>query len=174
MRYWRIGMGLVAVALTTTACWPMGWPMGVGRGGFLGRQYASNGERIYFTGTSTRDRVSYGLDFGGGVMGGMGMMGVQLACADCHGPTGRGGAHIMHMVAMDAPDIRWSTLTEAEHGEQGDEGDMEHPPYDETTFKRAVTQGLDPAGHPLRASMPRWQMSEQDLDDLIGYLKTLD
>ncbi len=167
MSHWRIGVGCVMVALMAAACWPMGgYDLADG-------PYTSNGQRIYFTGTSERDVITYTIEPGGPI-GGMGMMGVQLACSDCHGPTARGGAHIMHMVAMDAPDIRWSTLIEAEHGEQGDEGDMEHPPYDETTFRRAVTQGLDPAGHPLRASMPRWQMSEQDLDDLMGYLKTLD
>ena len=99
------------------------------------------------------------------------MGGGQLACADCHGRDGRGGRHVMHMTAMDAPDIRWSALTEAEHGDHGEE--VEHPPYDEETFKRAVTQGLDPDGNPLDAAMPRWRMSDQDLDDLIDYLESL-
>jgi mono/diheme cytochrome c family protein len=83
----------------------------------------------------------------------------------------------MHMTTMDAPDIRWSALTGDEHGEDdhhGDEDGMEHPPYNATFFKQAVTQGLDPAGNPLDSAMPRWQMSAQDLADLIAYLKTLD
>lgn len=128
----------------------------------MGR-FASNGERIYVTGTSANGRISYsGGDFGGGMMGGRGMMGGgQPACADCHGRDGRGGRHVMQMTVMDAPDIRWSTLAEAEHGDHGEE-EMEHPPYDEKTFKRAVTQGLDPGGNSLGAAMPRWRMSDQD------------
>jgi len=158
------GFALLLLALAVAACGPL---RSAGR-------YASNGERIYFTGTSANGRISYsGGDAGGGMMGGQGMMGGgQLACADCHGPDGRGGLHVMHMTVMDAPDIRWSTLTEAEHG--AEEGEMEHPPFDEETFKRAVTQGLDPGGGPLDLDMPRWRMSDQDLDDLIAYLQTLD
>ena len=163
----RVWWGLALLVLAVAACGPLG--RGVGR-------YASNGERIYFTGTSANGRISYsGGSFGGGMMGGRGMMGSgQLACADCHGRDGRGGQHVMHMAVMDAPDIRWSTLTEAEHGDHGDEDEMEHPPYDEETFKRAVTQLLDPGGNSLEPAMPRWRMSDQDLDGLMAYLKTLD
>ena len=148
------------LGLLVAACGPLGRD---------GRRYASNGERIYFTGTSANGRLRYsGGDFGGMMGGG------QLACADCHGPDGRGGQHVMHMTAMDGPDIRWSALTEAEHGDHGDEEEMEHPPYDEETFERAVTRGLDPGGDALDPAMPRWRTSEQDLDDLIAYLKTLE
>lgn len=171
MSYKQLWWGLTVFALTVTACIPLE------RDGFPIDRYASNGERIYFSGTSAHGRISYsGGDFGG-MMGGQGMMGGRLACVDCHGPDGRGGQHVMHMTVMDAPDIRWSTLTEAEHGDHGDHGDedeMEHPPYDEETFKQAMTQGVDPAGNPLDPAMPRWQMSDQDLDDLIAYLKKLD
>lgn len=41
-------------------------------------------------------------------------------------------------------------------------------------IKRAITEGLNPAGEPLDRTMPRWQMSEEDLDDLLEFLKTLD
>jgi hypothetical protein len=155
------------VALVVSACGALGRDR---------RRYASNGERIYFSGTSASGRISYSDGDFGGMMGGRGMMGGgQLACADCHGPDGRGGPHVMHMATMDAPDIRWSELTEAEHGDHDDgEAEMEHPPYDKETFKRAVSRGLDPGGGPLDTAMPRWRMSETDLDDLIAYLKTLD
>lgn len=167
-RYW-LGGGFVLLALVVTACNPLGW----GRSAL--DRYASNGERIYFTGASANGRISYSGGVSGGMMGGRGMMGGgQLACADCHGPDGRGGQHLMHMTVMDAPDIRWSTLTEAEHGDHDDGDEMEHPPYDEESFKRAVTQGLEPDGGRLNRDMPRWRMSERDLDDLIAFLKTLD
>jgi len=50
---------------------------------------------------------------------------------------------------------------------------MDHPPYTDALIMRAITQGLDPAGEPLDWTMPRWQMSEADLTDLLAYLKTL-
>jgi len=162
MKNWTASLSLALLALAVAAC----GPVGLGGGG-----YASNGERIYMTGTSANGSIRYS---GGNVSSGM-MGGQRLACASCHGSDGRGGPHVMHMSAMDAPDIRWSTLTEAEHGEgDHDEGGMEHPPYDEGTFKRAVTQGLNPGGEPLSTDMPRWQMSDSDLNDLIAFLQTLE
>jgi cytochrome c oxidase subunit 2 len=156
-------LGFALLGLLMISCGPLN-PLGLVTG-----LYSTNGERIFLTGTSANGRISY---TGGNLSGGM-MGGGRLACASCHGADGRGGPHLMHMSAMDATDIRWSTLTEAEHGDPSQEGGMEHPPYDETAFKRAVTQGLDPGGKPLDASMPRWRMSDRDLDDLISYLKTL-
>lgn len=124
-----------------------------------------NGERIYTTGTSVRgDAIT--ADMGrGGMMGMMNMMG-EMACERCHGPDGRGGEVQMMMRTFTVPDIRYSSLT-------GEDPDMEHPPYTDETIKRAITEGLDPAGHELEWPMPRWAMSNQDLDDLIAYLKTL-
>lgn len=51
---------------------------------------------------------------------------------------------------------------------------MEHPPYTEETLKRAIAQGVNPADEPLAWPMPCWRMSDEDLVDLIDYLKTLD
>ncbi len=160
------------LALLLVACGPVGRNIPAGR-------YASNGERIYFTGSSANGPISYtGGSFGGMMGRGPGMMGGRLACADCHGPDGRGGERVVHMAVINAPDIRWATLSESEHGEQGnhgqgEDGEMDHPPFTEETFKRAVTQGLDPGGNPLDPAMPRWNMSDQDLGDLIAFLKTL-
>jgi len=154
---------LIPLALLLAACGPLGW------GGARFGRYRSNGERIYFTGTSANGPIRYSGGVSGGMMGG-GMMGSgQLACADCHGSGGRGGRHVMQMTIMDAPDIRWSTLSGTEQG--GEE--MDHPPYDAETFKRAVTQGLEPDGKRLDPAMPRWQMSNKDLDDVLEFLKNL-
>jgi len=64
-------------------------------------------------------------------------------------------------------------LTSEEHGEGGEEG-MEHEPYTDEDIKRAITEGIEPDGEPLDWPMPRWTMSDEDLDDLIEFLKTLD
>ena len=68
-----------------------------------------NGAQIYFTASSQRGgKISY---TGGPVTGGS-MMGNYLTCATCHGPNAEGGRHSMHMTIMDAPDIRYVTLSE--------------------------------------------------------------
>jgi mono/diheme cytochrome c family protein len=133
-------------------------------------QFASNGERIYFTATSDSGDV---IDYEGGPGGGM--MAGSLACVSCHGPDGRGGRVTLMMRTFDAPDITWPVLTAA-HGagaEHEADAEMEHPPYTEATLGRAITQGLDPAGKPLDPLMPRWRLSDRDLADLVAYLMTL-
>lgn len=77
----------------------------------------------------------------------------------------------MMMRSFRAPDITWGVLTGTEHIENGD-GHEEHPPYTEETLKTAITRGVNPAGESLDENMPRWRMTDEDLDDLIEFLKT--
>jgi len=118
--------------------------------------FGSNGERIYFTATSSRDAS---ISYTGGPAN-FGMMGNgRLACASCHGAGGKGGKHDMgSMQEMDAKDIRWSAL-------QGE--------FDADKFALAVRSGQDPDGTSLKNDMPRWNMGNEDLADVIAYLKTL-
>ncbi|NIO70795.1 MAG: c-type cytochrome [Anaerolineae bacterium] len=132
----------------------------------LPQGYASNGETIYFTGVNDRGQR---IPFTGGPMW-LSMHGG--GCASCHGPDGRGGAPVM--MGTEIPlDIRYHHLIEEEHEEEHEEGEV-HPPYTDETIKRAITEGVEPDGEPMDLTMPRWQMSERDLDDLLEFLKTLD
>jgi cytochrome c oxidase subunit 2 len=136
--------------------------------------FDSNGERIYFTSTSETDtRISYR----GGPDIGMMMMGGTLTCASCHGPDAKGGKHLMHMRIMDSPDIRWEALEheeEEEHAEGEEAGHAEdHRGYDIEDFTRAVVEGKHPDGKPLKDDMPRWNISDEDIVDLVNYLKSL-
>jgi hypothetical protein len=98
-------------------------------------------------------RVNLGPN--GWMMGGCG----RLACASCDGPDVRGGVHSMGMMqVMDAKDIRWSAL----------EGE-----FDPEKYRLAVVEGIDPNGTQLNTDMPRWEIGNDDLADLIVYLKTL-
>jgi mono/diheme cytochrome c family protein len=151
----------VVTLLAASCAMPYPWASGASDNSFN-----SNGQRIYFTGTSASgEPITY--------TGGFQMMHGRLACASCHGPEGKGGRVAMMMMgSFITPDITWDNLTEEEHDEG--KGHDEHPPYTEETLKRAITEGLDPAGEALAVEMPRWRMSEQDLEDLVRFLKTLD
>lgn len=119
-------------------------------------QYKSNGERIYYTATSSSGKPIYSQGFT--------MMHGNIACVNCHGADGHGGnVHIM-MTSFEAPNITWAVLT----GQHED-----HAPYTEATVKDAITKGLEPNGKELEIYMPRWQMANEDLDDLLSFLKTL-
>jgi cytochrome c oxidase subunit 2 len=119
--------------------------------------FHSNGERIYFTSMSERGTaITYA---GGPASSGWMMMGGRLTCVSCHGPNGRGGKHNMGMMqVMDSKDIRWSVLQRE---------------FDAEKFRLAVVKGQDPDGTQLKPDMPRWNISNDDLADLIVFLKTL-
>ncbi|MBC7231695.1 MAG: c-type cytochrome [Chloroflexi bacterium] len=161
---------LLGLGFTLTAC-GLGWqslppqPGSVSETPLGDSPSVANGERIYFTGTSGRGgQIRYQ---GGPAFGGM-MMGSYLTCAACHGLAAQGGRHIMHMVVMDAPDIRITALA----GEVGEHGG-DHSEYDLETFRKAVVDGQHANGELLSQDMPRWQMSDTDLADLFAFLQSL-
>jgi cytochrome c oxidase subunit 2 len=122
-----------------------------------GNSFSSNGQRIFFSAESDSGKpITYS--------GGPGMMQSRIACVNCHGQDGHGGRVRMMMYDFDVPNITWPELTAQGH---------DYPPYTEDTLKQAIVQGIDPAGEPLEYPMPRWQMSDSDLNDLVGFIKTL-
>ncbi len=116
-------------------------------------EYSSNGEMIFMTGVNENGER---IPFTGGpqwlYMHGGG-------CASCHGIDGKGGIYPM-MCGIKTPDIRYSTLIN-KHGMSEDD------------IKLAITKGIDDEGDELDLCMPRWQMTEKDLNDVIEYLKQL-
>lgn len=138
--------------------------------GYRWGKFDSNGEQIYFT--ATNDSGEYIQYTGGPSFGDM--MGGNLACVSCHDEDGRGGQHVMHMDVMDAPDIRIAALSaESDEHQEGEHEDEHGGEYDLEAFRQAVVLGQHPNGDPLNRDMPRWQLSDEDLDDLFEYLKTL-
>jgi cytochrome c oxidase subunit 2 len=117
--------------------------------------YGSNGERIYFTAASSS---------GSPIVARIGTMTTQsgmLSCASCHHADGKGGPGNMMSRIYNSPDIRYSILTAG------------NPPYTDDLIKRAITKGVNPKGKTLDPPMPVWKMSDDDLNDLMAYLKTL-
>lgn len=134
--------------------------------------YSSNGEGIYFTATS----VNTGrIDYEGGIGMGPGMMmGGDLACVSCHGEDARGGELYTHMSRFSVPDIRPILAGEAGHDDDHrDEHEEAHEGYGFEDFRRAVVEGRHPDGSYLNPVMPRWDISDSDLDDLMQYLQSL-
>jgi ABC-type branched-subunit amino acid transport system substrate-binding protein len=90
-----------------------------------------------------------------------------LACVNCHGYDGRGKPE----GGVIPSDVTWETLTKP-YGVTH-EGGRKHPPYDEESMARAITMLVDPAGNRLHLAMPRYEMSGDDLSDLVAYMKLL-
>jgi mono/diheme cytochrome c family protein len=123
---------------------------------------AERGRQIYIEGRSPA---------GGEITAVMGAGGELPAsavpCASCHGRDGRGRRE----GEIAASDLTWASLTKP--GGSTHPGGRTHPPYDARRLKRAISLGIDPAGNALHATMPRFRMSLQDMEDLVAYLRQL-
>src|SRR5678816_288029 len=91
-----------------------------------------------------------------------------LTCAGCHGLKGEG----IIEGGVTAGPLTWSFLTKP-YGHT-DEGDRKHQAFSETSFVRMLTAGLDPAGNKLAVAMPTYRMSQEDMANLIAYLKRIE
>lgn len=131
-----------------------------------GCSFSSNGERIFFTAKSKNGQIAIKQGppmFKNAVKG----------CSHCHGKDGRGG-HSLDLTGTKGTDIRYETLALKYGGYlsylEGKEEKISGGVG--TLIKMAITNGKG-AGHELSIAMPRWAMSENDLNDLLEYLKTL-
>jgi hypothetical protein len=153
-------VGVVVAAALVALSIPAGAPLHPGGARVLTGQVsgASLGERVFLTGANENGRLIPRS-------GGLGMMGSRVACANCHGSDARGRTIQVMMGQVEAPDIRWSTLT-------APPTDPTDKAFDPDNFFLAVTQGLDPNGSSLKAPMPRWELTRAESDALVEYLKT--
>jgi len=100
-------------------------------------------------------------------MQGTALSGASIACGNCHGADGRGRPE----GGVVPPDITWQELTKP-YGHVRP-GGRRHGPYDERSFARAVTEGLDPDGQRIDGVMPRYSLSVSEIAALTAYLKRL-
>lgn len=123
------------------------------------RAYSTNGEQIYFTG---RNHSGSLIEYDSGNMH------AQMhasACADCHGEYREGGRRMYPTFWVIAPPL----TSEALFGDH-DDGHGEHGSYTRDSLKKVITQGVDPSGELLDSTMPRWLLTDADLNDLVDYL----
>ena len=123
----------------------------------------SRGKDIYLLGTSKsgKDILAYIGDSS------LEVPGSAMACANCHGMAGQGKPE----GGIDPSNITWEALTKP-YGVTHSSG-RKHPAYTARGLEFAITRGVDPAGNKLLNAMPRYQMSKEDLNDLLVYLKRL-
>jgi ABC-type branched-subunit amino acid transport system substrate-binding protein/mono/diheme cytochrome c family protein len=122
----------------------------------------ARGRRIYQEGTNTSGQPITAV-----LGGGSEVPASLVACANCHGRDGRGVAE----GNLIPPDLKWSDLTKPYQTARRD--GRPRPPYTDALITRAITLGVDSAGTPLTAAMPRYRLSLDDCADLLAYLKRL-
>ncbi len=73
---------------------------------------------------------------------------------------------------MIPSDLRWEQLT-TPYGHVHPRG-RKHAAFTEASLAAALTSGRDPAGNALDPAMPVYRMDDEDLRDLVAYLKQLE
>lgn len=94
------------------------------------------------------------------------MPATSFPCGYCHGGNGEGTSE----GGLEPPPVRWQDLmSEAQSTFSG----SDRPPYTIESLEAAILHGKDPSGRPLHPGMPRYRMSDRQLDDLLAYLRII-
>lgn len=120
------------------------------------------GRALYLRGVSASGREV------GAAIGELDVPAATVTCAGCHGTRGEGKTE----GGVTAGGLVWSHLLKP-YGHTHPTG-RKHGPFDEASFARAVTNGVDPSGNELLVAMPRYRLAAEDLADLVAYLKRIE
>jgi ABC-type branched-subunit amino acid transport system substrate-binding protein len=120
------------------------------------------GRAIYLRGESSSGREIKSL------IGDLEVPSGTVHCAGCHGRRGEGKTE----GGVSAGSLTWTNLTKS-YGHTHPTG-RKHGPFTDASFTMAVVHGVDPDQNRLIAAMPRYQMSAEDMSDLIAYLKRIE
>jgi ABC-type branched-subunit amino acid transport system substrate-binding protein len=120
------------------------------------------GKAFYLRGESTSGQEIIAM------MGEVDVPATTLTCAGCHGNRGEGRTE----GGVTAGSMMWSHLTKP-YGHT-DDGGRKHSAFNETSFVRSLTAGIDPAGNKFAVAMPTYRMPQEDMANLIAYLKRIE
>lgn len=122
---------------------------------------------------------------------GIGLEGREAACARCHRRSGMGSFEGTVFVPPILGDLlfRDAHFDESYRDAARFEGSyldprfhfrpdawrraMTRPAYDAASLARALREGVDPAGKPLVAPMPRFDLDDAQVDAVVAYLRSL-
>lgn len=91
-----------------------------------------------------------------------------FTCAQCHGERGQG----QREGGIEAPSIRWSDLSKPYNVSTSQH--RQRPPYTHRALAEALRKGMDPAGQQLDPRMPRYRLSDTEIEALLAYLNVID
>jgi ABC-type branched-subunit amino acid transport system substrate-binding protein len=120
------------------------------------------GKAFYLRGESASGREITAM------MGDVDVPATTLTCAGCHGNRGEGRTE----GGVTAGNMSWAYLTKP-YGHT-DEGARKHGAFTEASFVRSLTAGVDPAGNKLAVAMPTYRMPQEDMTNLLAYLKRIE
>jgi len=110
------------------------------------------GEKIYDKGVGEDGELDYEA-------GPSWMNYTEKGCSVCHGENGQGRTVQQGGIKGSAPPITYEAL--------------QQKGYDEDEIRRAIINGTAPGGRNLSHYMPRWNMTNEEVDAIVRYLKKL-
>ena len=122
------------------------------------------GKQIYFSGTSPSGgeiTAYFGKDL-------LEIPGDNATCASCHGPDGLGRPE-SGIIPLS---VTWTYLMKP-YGHVHPDG-LEHAAFMPESLKRYMKEGIYPGEKRGNPAMPIYALSDQDLDDLVAFLRVLD
>lgn len=102
------------------------------------------------------------------------LKGIKASCANCHRRSGFGSSEGGLLI----PSITGNSLFNSREFKYRELKKKSNRPitrksYDKTSLKRAIQSGIDSNGRKLDLLMPRYNINENDMGNLISYLSTL-
>jgi len=143
---------------------------------------AAAGRRLYWEGVGAD-----GAPVKAKTQGDIEISGAQFSCVSCHRPSAYGSSE----GGVYVPPIRGEFLFEPSHGDRNRifkelyqeiqskefwakmRDPRSRPAYSSNSLGKAITDGVDPAGRTLEATMPRYSLTAQDAANVVEYLKSL-
>ncbi|HWR75573.1 MAG TPA: cytochrome C [Thiobacillus sp.] len=110
------------------------------------------------------------------VQKGVALSGADAACVKCHRRSGLGGSEGQNPIRPIAGRLLFSSQGKLERAGRWAipaSSAAVRPPYTRNSLARALREGIDPAGRPLDALMPRYDLSDEEIAQLQAYLEGL-
>lgn len=124
------------------------------------------GQRMYMQGTLPSGEIMTAT-----VGGDIAVTGEQAICGACHRRSGLGSSEGQEVVPAVTGDLLYEPLRLPTSKPPA--APLLRPAYTDETLKRAIRDGIDANGTGLSPFMPRYPLTDEQLDILIEYLKTL-
>ena len=142
----------------------------------------ARGQQLYLNG-----RIGQGSPLRATTQNDIVVSGSQFSCASCHRISGYGGSEGgNYVLPITGPTLfqakqlnRVKIFNKLFKEKQTSKFDARmrspgmRPAYTDQTLATVLRTGVDPAGRELNRLMPRYDLSDGDLADLVAYLKTL-
>ena len=130
------------------------------------------GRRIYVEGTLPSGAALNGMRFGKAVTSG-----ALAACANCHQRSGMGSVEGDLQVPPITGNFLFATVKDKQLATMdprvSKSFNRAHDPYTEDTLAEAILHGVNNRGHEMDVTMPRYNLSNPELNALTAYLKQL-